>query len=115
MTIGAEHKLHCMMIAAERCRLVGTAVTGQRRLATAERAIAATRQRRRGTTAAESGRRTGMPTIATAETAESVARPNVATAVDSMRSSLLPAARPGSLPSRGEGRATSRSGGARLW
>ena len=52
-----------------------------------------------------------MTTIASAE---GVARPNVVTAVNGMRS-LLPAASQEALSSRSEGRATSWSGAARLW
>ena len=78
-------------------------------------AMATTGRRRRAASASESGRRAGMATIATAETAESAARPTAATAMDGTRSSLLAAARPGALPSCGQGHATSTSGGVRLW
>eukprot|EP00665_Eupelagonemidae_sp_cell47_P001606 gene1605-160_t len=124
-TIGTERRSNRMRVAAERRRLVGTvmtAITGRRRLTTAERAIAGgtvamatTGRRRRAASASESGRRAGMATVATAETAESSARPTAATVVDGTRSSLLAAARPGALPSCGQGHATSTSGGVRLW
>lgn len=116
-TIGAERRPHCMRNAEERRCPVGTAtiaMTGRRRGTTAERAIAGgmsgiatTGQRHRATSAAESDRRARIATIATAETTESAALPTAATMVDVMRSSLLPPARRGALPSRSEGRTTS--------
>ena len=122
-TIGADRSLCRTRVAAERRRLVGTVaipITGHRRWTTAERAIAgetaamaATGEVRRATSAAESAHHAGMATIAAAETTESVAVPAVASVVNGTRSSLLAAAR--ALPSRGGGRATNKSGGARLW
>ena len=135
-TIGADRRLHFTRIAAERRRLVGrttTAIAGHRRSMIAERAITggaatiATTGQRRATSATFLGRRkreclweecrvsrrAGMAKIATTETAESVALPAAATAVDVAISSLLLAG--GLLPSHGEGRATSTGGGARLW
>ena len=116
-TIGADRSLCRSKVAAERRRLVGTVaipITGHCRWTTAERAIAGgmsgiatTGQRHRATSAAESDRRARIATIATAETTESAALPTAATMVDVMRSSLLPPARRGALPSRSEGRTTS--------
>ena len=112
--IGTERRSPGTRVATERRRLVGTVMTAIT-IAGGTAAMATTGQRRRAASASERGRLLQMATIATAETAESAARPTAATAMDGTRSSLLAAARPGALPSCGQGHATSTSGGVRLW